>query len=969
MPDGPDELKCKADGTWNKDWPNCIAGYPGCAMPLRFEEGYVIHRDMHRNYVNGGEEVEFRCHDPYVISGSARLKCNGKTRQFNKPFPTCQMGRCPWFAYQRYGEVVENATHAVFSCNPGWKLQGAPVLKCVVPGGNWDVGRPNCVRDTTLCPSITTFSNGKVHNYGNTVGSVVRFTCNKGYKLTTEHDTITCRNGGVWGPVKIPRCARDLSVPKEEIEKTCPQIVDLGGGLGKCEGDNGPRGKVKCSCVEGFSIAGYTTLECKRWYWTNAGSPDSNFKLPTCKDDTCNNPRPFRGTARKYYYGYRYSCHSGYKTGGKRQNRCTKGQWSSRYVPRCSRRTCDSFIRIEGGDISYNIGDDWERSSYDCHDGWQKQTWRLYCKRGTTNRGAYCRRVEHCPRIDGFDNGSLKTKTKYGTQFLYKRKVFFSCNAGYVRQGPKTVTCQYHYSRGGYHYSAALPVCIKKECPPIKSFAHGRVRQYSNMPGVEIFYECDDGYRLTGRRKNTCRGTSWKFPHPECQRFGICPSICLDNGKVVTPNGKKSGESAFFSCNDGYTLIGPSDVQCNSNGQWEEDPPRCVPDLSPDCMETEQNIFFIVDISEKSAVDKAIKAVITIGSRFNLEKTRIGVITYSKKAELTVPLGEISSIADLVTADFSGKIDPNRRTRSRNLQKALSMVRKTAPKNNKNNKAIILNFHMLPRKTKVLNAAAKARAAGITLYALSVNGHEDAELGFIDAVGDAGRVMSVSGWRDVEKAALQRNVVAMMCGDDVEEKENVLPEEPVYECKEKQLDIYIVVDISKSIGDQQLIQERSCVRSLFNYFDLAATKTRVGIITYHKYVMTEFTLAEHTTREQINDVDVVQRPIKVAGTKTDLALEQMLENFDQEQIAGREKICILITDGKATSSPTHMKNIADKIEQRGDIKLVAVGVGSGVDKGELQLLATGWEDQNVIIVSNFNDMNKINDHIARTACA
>ena len=137
------------------------------------------------------------------------------------------------------------------------------------------------------------------------------------------------------------------------------------------------------------------------------------------------------------------------------------------------------------------------------------------------------------------------------------------------------------------------------------------------------------------------------------------------------------------------------------------------------------------------------------------------------------------------------------------------------------------------------------------------------------------------------------------------------------ECVDKQLDIYIVVDKSKSIKDHELVKARRCVKYVLNNFDVAKNKTRIGLVSYHKYAITEFDLDAYSTIQEMNALTLVSRPVKVAGTKTAKALSLMLENFKAEAKPGREKIGILVTDGKATEP---VKDIAAEIEKT-DVKV------------------------------------------------
>ena len=51
------------------------------------------------------------------------------------------------------------------------------------------------------------------------------------------------------------------------------------------------------------------------------------------------------------------------------------------------------------------------------------------------------------------------------------------------------------------------------------------------------------------------------------------------NGQVSLPGGTTVGQTATYSCNTGYNLVGSSTSTCEATGQdtaaWSEDPPIC----------------------------------------------------------------------------------------------------------------------------------------------------------------------------------------------------------------------------------------------------------------------------------------------------------------------------------------------------------------------------------------------------------
>jgi len=286
----------------------------------------------------------------------------------------------------------------------------------------------------------------------------------------------------------------------------------------------------------------------------------------------------------------------------------------------------------------------------------------------------------------------------------------------------------------------------------------------------------------------------------------------------------------------------------------------------------------------------------------------------------------------------------------------------------------------VPRKNKAERKAKAAYKKNIHIIALNINSGKNREKSIESLeriVTNAEKdILTVDSWRDAEEDDVQRNVVALTCGDDIEEEESgVLSSGPTEECMAKELDIMIVVDISKSISEQEIIEERQCVHYILANFDLDPLKTRLGLVTYHKYFNVEFELDQYPfTREEALATGVLKRPNKVAGTKTAMSLNVTMDLFRKDKENNpflnpfRQQVIILITDGKATSERDDMRAMAKVVEKSGT-KLVSVGVGSGIDERELRLLATGTRDENVVIIArDFREMRRVNELIANAAC-
>ncbi|XP_032898126.1 C4b-binding protein alpha chain-like [Amblyraja radiata] len=84
---------------------------------------------------------------------------------------------------------------------------------------------------------------------------------------------------------------------------------------------------------------------------------------------------------------------------------------------------------------------------------------------------------------------------------------------------------------------------------------------------------------MVGRATRNCEVEGWSGQVPTCDAVKCSELPAIKNGKSPrTPSGEEFwgyGMVAEFSCNDGYSLIGPSSITCKTTGQWSGAAPEC----------------------------------------------------------------------------------------------------------------------------------------------------------------------------------------------------------------------------------------------------------------------------------------------------------------------------------------------------------------------------------------------------------
>ncbi|KAF6127563.1 sushi, von Willebrand factor type A, EGF and pentraxin domain containing 1 [Phyllostomus discolor] len=125
-------------------------------------------------------------------------------------------------------------------------------------------------------------------------------------------------------------------------------------------------------------------------------------------------------------------------------------------------------------------------------------------------------------------------------------------------------------------------------------------------------YRCDKGYTLEGDKESSCLANgSWSHSSPVCELVKCSSPDNINHGKYVL-SGLTYLSTASYSCDSGYSLQGPSILECTASGSWDRAPPTC-------------HLVFCGE-------PPAIKDAVTAGSNFTVGNT----VTYTCKEGYTL---------------------------------------------------------------------------------------------------------------------------------------------------------------------------------------------------------------------------------------------------------------------------------------------------------------------------------------------
>ncbi|XP_069732198.1 complement component receptor 1-like protein [Phaenicophaeus curvirostris] len=200
---GPDSTECRANASWAPALPFCDKV---CAPPPQIPNGQ--HSGLGREQFPYGTKVTYSCAEGLSLIGDASIHCtsdDGDNLAWSGPAPECRVVRCPKPTVERgrmtpqkfmfsYGVDVR------FSCDEGFKLQGAAESRCQADG-TWHPPLPTCQPVYCIRPQTLAHENLQIYTsrLKYEVNETLSFVCRQGIHRTLTSES-TCSANGTWVP-------------------------------------------------------------------------------------------------------------------------------------------------------------------------------------------------------------------------------------------------------------------------------------------------------------------------------------------------------------------------------------------------------------------------------------------------------------------------------------------------------------------------------------------------------------------------------------------------------------------------------------------------------------------------------------------------------------------------------------------------------------------------------------------------
>ncbi|KAM6972968.1 CUB and sushi domain-containing protein 3-like [Aplochiton taeniatus] len=463
-----------------------------------------------------------------------------------------------------------------WACDRGYRLLGNATAVCrrTAHGYHcWDSPVPAC--QAVSCGAPRPPTNGGVLTTDYSVGTRVSYFCNDGYRLSSKEQTsAVCQPDGTWSNHnKIPRCSVVV----------CPSIGSFSLEHGRWRIVNGShyefRTRIIFTCDPGYYRLGPAHIQCLAnglWSWRN--------ERPHCQIISCGDlatPPNGRKIGSQASFGSTaiFTCDSGFMLVGSIVREClSSGLWSGTET-RCLAGHCGVPEPIVNGQVNGENSGYRDTVVYQCLPGFRLigSSVRI-CLQDHNWSG----QLPTCISISCGHPGSPIYGRTVGSGFNLNDVVSFSCNRGYVMEGPARAQCQ-----ATRQWSHPPPTCKVVNCSdpgiPANSIRQSKIEHGNFTFGTVVFYDCNPGFYLFGSPVLSCQPTGqWDKPLPEC--------IVVDCGHPgIPPNGLLSGDKFTFgstvrySCSGGRQLKGEASRSCQLNGHWSAPMPFCSGDSAGSC--------------------------------------------------------------------------------------------------------------------------------------------------------------------------------------------------------------------------------------------------------------------------------------------------------------------------------------------------------------------------------------------------
>ncbi|XP_053408096.1 sushi, von Willebrand factor type A, EGF and pentraxin domain-containing protein 1-like [Mercenaria mercenaria] len=623
---------CAADGRWSGTTPTCITIDCGTLSSIRFGSYKPPQRNVY------GTTVTISCDTGYRLNGNATVTCL-QTSQWS-PLPSCVIRDCGDLSRPDNGLVslpggTTYGQTALFSCQTGYLPTGPTELQCT-EDGIWNGSPPACQHAD--CGILSDPMNGGVTISGTKFGAYATYVCDAGHQITGSPSRL-CQEDGTWSG-SSPSC----------IVRDCGQLTAPARGNVSVPSGTTYGNIAKFSCNEKYDLVGLSAVVCRADGTWSAQPPVCTLKDGLISKDltirlnmtappglTLSNPFTYNAyqlevkTVLTQHYGTIMKdgivdiIVNSLQLGSLIVDYTVVLQDSEGAV----KDFTEASLRLALGSTLEVFNENLGVNRMTVDDSLvnllslsaEELACRLFLEMsGPCQTGYICTLVANSPecRPDpstdcGIPANPSNGAVDYSRGTLFGDTVIYTCNSGYTLVGHNTRTCQ-----GGGNWAPDAPTCSLTDCGTLSDLANGLVVFGGTVIGQTAFYSCNPGYSLIGASVVTCQldGT-WSNPPPTCRITG-CGGLSNPLHGTVTVS--TDGSVAQYTCQTGFYLTGDSLRTCLVSKLWSGSAPTC---RAVECFNLPDPLNGRVDITGTSYGSTATYHCTRVGYKMSGPDTRV----------------------------------------------------------------------------------------------------------------------------------------------------------------------------------------------------------------------------------------------------------------------------------------------------------------------------------------------------------
>ncbi|KTF81517.1 hypothetical protein cypCar_00027070, partial [Cyprinus carpio] len=175
-----------------------------------------------------------------------------------------------------------------------------------------------------------------------------------------------------------------------------------------------------------------------------------------------------------------------------------------------------------------------------------------------------------CGKPTKYPDKQLHRKHLQRVEFNHGEIVLYICAPGYEPfAGSRTSQCVHG------KWKTLNMECQKKKCNALGDIENGRYDQEGRSLGDKAIAVCNEGYILRGEGVRMCTEKGWNGTDPICEVSKIICSAPAVANRLINPGERTQyapQDTVNIICSEGFDLIGLPQVTCGRDGQWQDLP-------------------------------------------------------------------------------------------------------------------------------------------------------------------------------------------------------------------------------------------------------------------------------------------------------------------------------------------------------------------------------------------------------------